>query len=491
MKHVIIIGGGITGLAAAYAIEERQALESTGAAQPDEPPIQCTLLEASPRLGGSIQTEQVGGFVIEAGPDSFLSTKPWALDLCRRLGLTDRLVGTNRDQRAIFVYGGGRLHPLPEGLVLLAPARVGAFLRSSLLSPWGKARMALEVAVPRRQDGEDESLGAFVRRRFGREVLDKLVEPLFAGIYAGHPDQLSLRSVFSGFAELEQMHRSLILGVAATRRRAMPSASGWTTFVTFKGGMQELVQAITGRLSRVSVQTGTPVRTVRMIQPGADRAPRYEVRLAGGRILQADAVILTTPAYLAAEMVEDLDRLLAKQLWAIPYASTATVSLAYRRVGFRHSLNGFGFVVPRVEGRRILACTWTSTKFPHRAPPDHVLLRCFIGGAGGEVLAAQDDRAMLLMVREELRATMGIMNEPVLTRISRWPEANPQYLVGHGERLAAIDEALGRQPGLFLAGSAYRGVGIPDCIHQGSLAADRAWQFLQHPAPAVLHARVA
>ena len=480
MKQVVIVGGGITGLAAAYTLQEHARAAGT--------PVDCTLLEAGSRLGGSILTERADGFVIEAGPDSFLSTKPWALELCERLGLTERLVGTNRAQRAIYILSGDRLHPVPEGLVLLAPVHLGAFIRSPLLSMAGKARMALDVILPRRHEGGDESLGAFVRRRLGREVLEKLVAPLFAGIYAGQADRLSLRSVFPRFCDLEQEYRSLILGLAAARRnrpnKPKNNESRWTTFLTFRGGMTELVETLVGRLNAVAVRTGSQVRTVRPAEAGPSAGPvpdrgGYDVRLADGRLLHADAVIVTTPAYAAAELLGDTDRPIAEHLRAIPYASTATVSLGYRRAGFSHPLNGFGFVVPRTEGRRILACTWTSTKFSRRAPPDSVLLRCFVGGAGTEAAVAQDDDAIVKMVRDELRAIMGVLAPPVLTRVYRWAQANPQYVVGHGDRLAAIDVALAGHPGLFLAGSAYRGVGIPDCIHQGAVAADQTWRHLQ------------
>src|SRR2546427_634383 len=356
-RTVVIVGGGIAGLSAAYGLAEN-------AASHDSPP-QCTLIEAAPRLGGKILTERVGSFVIEGGPDSFLSQKPWGIELCRQLGLADRVIGTNQDRRQTYVYVKGRLEELPEGLALGVPTRLGPFLRSGVLSWKGKLRLGAELLIPRRRER----------------------------------------------------------GVGAVRVSGVPRG--------------------------------------------------YEVVIEGTAPLVVDALILATPAYDAATLLEPLDDELSALLRGIPYTSTATISLGFHRRDFSHRLDGYGFVVPRIEGRALLAVTWTSSKWSHRAPDDAVLLRAYVGGAGREAVLEQSDDGLVSLVRAELRAMMGITEVPVLARVYRWPRAMPQYLVGHLERLAAIDERLARWPGLFLTGAGYRGVGIPDCIHDALDTAER------------------
>jgi oxygen-dependent protoporphyrinogen oxidase len=460
-RTVLIVGGGIAGLSAAYGLAE-------SAASRDSPP-QCTLVEAAPRLGGKILTERVGGFVIEGGPDSFLSQKPWGIVLCRRLGLADRVIGTNQDRRKTYVYVKGRLVELPEGLALGVPTRLGPFLRSGLLSWNGKLRLGAELLIPRRRERGDESLGAFFRRRLGNEALERIIEPLMTGIYAGDADSLSIQATFPRFPEMERQTGSIVRALLGSWRRHQGAGPGGSPFVTLQGGLSEMVQALTARLGPLRVLTGSRVRAVRV--SGVPRG--YEVVLEGTAPLAVDALILATPAYDAATLLEPLDGKLSALLRGIPYASTATISLGYRRPDFSHCLDGYGFVVPRIEGRALLAVTWTSSKWSHRAPDDAVLLRAYVGGAGREAVLEQSDDGLVSLVRAELRAMMGITEEPVLARVYRWPRAMPQYLVGHLERLAAIDERLARWPGLFLTGAGYRGVGIPDCIHDGLDMAER------------------
>lgn len=473
-RHVIIVGGGISGLAAAYTLQSA----SGGENRPADIPVTCTLIERERRPGGKILTEEVQGFLIEGGPDSFLSQKPWAVDLCRRLGLGDRLVCTNREQKNIYVFSRGRLHQVPEGLVLMVPTRLISFLRSPLMSVTGKLRMACDLVIPPRRDSEDESLASFVRRRLGQEVLDTIVEPLMAGIYAGSPEDMSLKSTFPRFSELEQECGSLIKGLLAKRHAVRPhqETPPLTMFLTLRRGISELVEALVSTLNRTTFMMGQEVRAIRSGQSGSSR---YTVDCTDGASYHADAVVLATPSHITAALIAGLDQALAKTLLEIPHTSTATVSLGYTRQNVPHPLNGFGFVVPRREHRRIMACTWTSTKFPHRAPADYVLLRCFVGGVGREELVQQDDTALVTMVREDLRDIMGITETPVLTKVYRWIRANPQYVVGHEARLATIEAALTRHPGIFLTGSAYYGVGIPDCIHHGTETALRVLQHLQ------------
>lgn len=475
-KKVIIIGGGITGLAAAYALQEL--------ARKNQSPVSFTLIESQPRLGGKILTDTDHGFVIEGGPDSFISQKPWALELCLQLGLKDRLTGTNPEQTATYILHNGRLVNLPEGLMLLVPTRIRPLIATALFSPLGKLRMGMDWIIPRKRTPEDESLAGFVRRRLGQEAVERLAKPLLAGIYAGDAEQMSLAATFPQFMELEQRYGSLIRGMLARRREMlnrtasgkepMPGTVPTTMFMTLKGGLSELVTALVSKLDQNALIVGTEVERIHW----KSGLSTYHVRLKDGTTITADAVIAASPAYVAADLLAETDATLVRTLREIPYVSTATVSLAYRKNQFRHPLNGFGFVVPRREGRSIMACTWTSTKFPHRAPDDRVLLRCFMGGAGREEIASLPEKDLVNTVRDDLRAIMKISEEPVFSRVYRWEKANPQYPVGHLDRLADMDDRLTRLPGLFLSGAAYRGVGVPDCIRQGNEAAERAFKYL-------------
>ncbi|MBI2879024.1 MAG: protoporphyrinogen oxidase, partial [Candidatus Rokubacteria bacterium] len=455
-------GGGIAGLAAAHRLTELARERGLG--------LSLTLLEARDRLGGTIATERAGGFLIEAGPDSFLTDKPWGLALVERLGLGERLIGTREGSRRVFVVHRGRLHPLPEGFLLLAPTRLGPLLRSRLFSWPGKLRMALDLVLPRGRETADESLASFVRRRLGREALERVAQPLVAGIYTADPESLSLAATMPRFLELERRHRSLILGLRAeaARRAGAASASGvrYGLFASLAGGMGELVEALAGRLAD-AVRLKSPVAGLSR----SDRPPRWRIYLADGGTLEADGVMLATEAHAAARIAADLDPELARDLAGIPYASSATVTLGYRREAIAHPLDGFGVVVPRSERRPIIACTFSSLKYPGRAPEGHVLLRAFLGGALQEGMLALDDEALAATARAELAALLGITGPPELVRVHRHPAAMPQYRVGHLELVAGIEARLARHPGLALAGSAYRGVGLADTIHSAETAA--------------------
>ncbi len=467
--RIVIIGGGIAGLATAYELQERARAAAV--------PLQISLVEAGQRLGGVICTERVDGFIIEGGPDSVLAQKPWAVDLAQRLGLGDQIMGTNPASRRTYVLYRGRLHELPEGLTLMIPTRLKPLLQTGLLSPSGKARAALDLLMrPRAREG-DVTLGAFMRQHLGRQVFEHIVEPLMAGIYAGDGEQLSLKATFPRLLELEREYGSLIRGLLVQRPDPLapsPKRGGgggearWSGFVTLRQGLGQLVEALVAHLDRVQLYTGQRVQHLRPRTPDGWQWPGYEVGLADGRVLSADVVVLATPAYVAADLLAELASGLAQCLRAIPYVSTATVSLAFRRDDVRHPLDGHGFVVPRVENRPLLACTWTSSKFPHRAPEGAVLLRCFLGRAGQEEVVWLDDEALLRLIRAELGDILGIQAEPTLVRIFRWPRAMPQYVLGHLERLEAIQAHLTRLPGLYLTGSAYRGVGLPDGIRAGA-----------------------
>jgi len=461
---LVVIGGGITGLAAAHRAVE--LARERGAA------LDLTLIEARERLGGTIASERVDGFLVEAGPDSFLSEKPWALALCRRLGVEDRLVRTDDRFRKVFVWFGGRLHPLPDGFQLLAPTAMRPFVTSSLFSLPGKLRMALDLVLPRGH-ADDESLGAFVRRRLGVEALERVAQPLVAGIYTADPDDLSLAATMPRFLEVERRDRSIILGLRrALARTPLPGTSGarWSLFVTFAGGMEELVSTLAARLP-----PGAAVLKQR-VSALAREGERWRVRTAEGGAFDAERVIVATEAHATARLVRYLDPSLANLLGEIPYSSAATISLGYRRADVPHPLDGFGFVVPRSEGKALLAGTFSSVKYPGRAPAGHVLLRCFLGGTLNAAVLSEDDGALATRARAELREALGITAEPVLTRLHRWPASMPQYRVGHLARAEAIEHAAAAQPGLALAGAAYRGVGIADCVRSGEAAAERVVQ---------------
>jgi oxygen-dependent protoporphyrinogen oxidase len=445
-----VVGGGVTGLAAAHRLVERGS--------------DVVLLEAANRLGGTIATEHTGGFVVEGGPDAFVTEKPWGLALCERLRLTGDLVGTREGDRRTYVVSRGRLHPLPEGFLLLAPTDLGALVASPLFSWRGKLRMALDLVLPRGRADEDESLAAFVRRRLGREALERAADPLVGGIYTADPERLSLAATMPRFLDIERRHRSLILGLRAAARAAPAAGARYSLFVTHRDGMGALIEALARRLPAGAVRLGAPVAGI------ARESGRWRLA-AGGETVSADAVVLAVPAYQAARLLAPLDETLARALAGIEYASSATVTLGYRAVD-APSLRGFGFVVPAVEGRALLACTFASRKFPNRAPEGHELLRAFVGGARRPELAALPDDALIGLVRNELRTLLGIAAEPVLARVHRHPRAMPQYTVGHLERVAAIEARTAALPGLALAGAAYRGVGLPDCVRGGEVAAD-------------------
>jgi oxygen-dependent protoporphyrinogen oxidase len=460
--RIVVVGGGIAGLAAAHRFVEL--------ARDAARPLDLVLAEAAGRLGGTIRTERTDGFLLEAGPDSFISEKPWALALAERIGLGPRLRRTDDRFRRTYVVRRGRLEPLPEGFLLLAPTRVGPVLRSRVFSWRGKLRLALDVVLPRRTGGGDESLGRFVRRRLGREALERVAQPLVGGIYTADPDRLSLAATMPRFLALEQEHRSLILGL---RRAARPGeatgASGarWSLFVTLAEGMEELVSALAARLPRGAVRVGTPVAALGAAPEG------WRVALADGRSLAADGVVLAGPAPRMAAVVGGVDEWLARQLGGIPQASSATVALAYPRTAVRHALDGFGFVTPRIEGRIALACTFSSVKYPGRAPEGFVLLRVFVGGALQADLLERGDADLARLAHDDVAALLGIAGAPVLSRVWRHPSTMPQYEVGHLDRVAAIETRLESLPGLAVAGGSYRGVGIADCVHSGEVAAER------------------
>ncbi|MBI3015457.1 MAG: protoporphyrinogen oxidase [Candidatus Tectomicrobia bacterium] len=460
-----MVGGGVAGLAAANRLVEERAR--------GELPLEIILLEAEPRLGGVIRTVRRDGFLIESGPDSFITEKPWAIDLCRRLGLEGELIGTNEACRRSFIIRGGRLMPVPEAFYLLAPARLGPFLSTPIFSWPGKFRMMLDLFLPRRKVDADESLASFVRRRLGKEALERMAQPMVAGIYTADPERLSLRATFPRFHEMERVHGSMIRALRARVRN--PSARGqeasgprYGLFATLRSGMQTIPDTLSARLTDVTIRTGVRVSELR---PGGTGS-RWLVRTTAGGEIPADALCLAIPADRAGALLNGTDPILAQALGRIPYASTITLHAAYRREDVPHPLTGFGFVVPAVENRDILACTFASVKFPGRAPDGTVLLRAFLGGATRPDLAQRDDAELEAAVHRELCVLLGIEAEPLFVEIHRHPQSMAQYLVGHPDRVREITARVLAHPGLALAGNGYEGIGVPDCIHSGERAAE-------------------
>jgi protoporphyrinogen/coproporphyrinogen III oxidase len=444
--RVAVIGGGIAGLAAARRLE---AL-APGAA--------VSLVERDVVLGGKIRTDRLDGFVVETAPDSFLSRKERGVGLCKELGLGDELIARRPEHRGSFVRRGDELHPLPEGLTGMIPTSLDALETTELLSAQGKVRFAAEADVPPSDGVEDESVAAFVSRRFGREAYDGLVEPLMTGIYGGDGEQLSLRATFPQLRAIEREHGSLLRGLTATSPGDAPP------FLSLRGGMDVLVDALRGGFERTEVLAGRGAERVTRDESG------YRVGLSDDEALAVDGVVMATPAHVTAELLAELDPELAAIHAEIPYASSVVVSLGYSRADVV-PLDGYGYVVPRAEGGDVLACTWSSQKWEHRAPEECVLVRVYLGRFGERDVTSDTDDELVAGGRGEI-AFLGVSARPVLTCVHRWPLGMPQYVVGHPDRLERIDSALAGHPGLALAGAAYRGVGIPDCIASGEAAAE-------------------
>lgn len=466
MARVAVIGGGIAGLTAAYTLRKLD--------------VDVTLFEASNRLGGKIHTQRIDDLLIDAGPDSFLSTKPAALALVNELGIGDRVINTLHDGGGTFILRAGALQPLPEGITLLVPAEMKAIARTPLLSPLGKARMALDYVIPRRKDDADESVGNFVRRRVGRQAFERMAEPLLSGIFAGDADQLSLQSTFPRLRQVEREHGSVIKGAIAQRKAArMRSESDKpkrTPFVSLEGGLGELIEALADRSNPLDIRLDTAVDVV---EPKYDH---FEVVLDGGARESFDGVVVAVPANVAASMLRTLDQELTVNLASVPFVSSATISMAYDAEAVRDKQVGRGFVIPRAEGKNLTAVTWTSNKFGGRVPKGVALLRGFVGRAGNEGPAWLPEDDLIPLVRAELKDILGIDAEPMLARVFRWPNALPQYNLGHPDRLAAIERCVATHPGLALTGASYRGVGIPDCIADAQARATALAQRLREPS---------
>ncbi|RMF93674.1 MAG: protoporphyrinogen oxidase [Nitrospinota bacterium] len=471
MRHVVVIGGGISGLTACYRLVTE--------AQQRGIPLQVTLLEASERVGGVIKTSRQDGFLIEHGPDAFLSTKPRARALCEELGLADQLIGTNPQQRQSFVLCQGKLQPVPEGFYMMAPASFWPFVTTPIFSWRGKLRMALDLVIPPRRDGADESLEQFVKRRLGEEAFTRMAQPMVAGVYTADPRHLSLKATMPQFLEMEQQYGSLIRALLHRKKAAQRTPTGtsgprYSLFLTLQTGMQTLTDTLAARLPAGTIRCKAEVQQVERLAPSR----QWRIVLRRGEEMRADALCIALPALQAATLVKTIDPELADLLAAIPYASSATLNFAFRRQEVTHPLNGMGFVVPLVEGRSLLACSFSSVKFAGRAPADHVLLRAFVGGALQPHLFEQPESALVEQVLRDLRELLGIRAEPIHAVVSRHLKAMPQYHVGHLERVEHITARLRSLPGLALVGNAYRGIGVPDCIQSAEQGASQLLDYL-------------
>jgi len=455
---VVVIGAGIAGLTTAYQLTRDGAYVG--------------VLEASSRAGGVIFSEQFDGFTIDAGPDSLLVQKPEAIALCRELGLGDRLVST-KPPRLAYIQRKGRLHALPAASILGIPTRVGPFFGTRLFSWPGKLRMGAELFVPARRGESDESIGAFMRRRFGTEAREFLAEPLLAGIHAGDVDRLSLKSVFPRFRDAERTHGSVLRAFAAQMRTA-PAAE--SAFRSLPGGLTELTCALARALGPDRLRINT--RAVAIEGQGP-----FVVRTADGESFEARTIALTVPAFAVAAILRERDEELARLCDEVRYVSVATVALAFDRDAVGHPLNGSGFVVPRSENTGILAASWLSSKWPDRAPEGKVLMRTFLGGARDPDALKRGDAELVATSLGALRPLLTITGAPIFTRVYRWERANAQHEVGHMDRLRAIEHALARHPGLFVTGSGFRGVGIPDCVADARRTAQAIRQFLNNQRP--------
>jgi len=455
MKRIAIIGGGISGLSAAFALEQQR---SRGAR------LEYALFESSQRSGGVIHTEQIDGCVVEAGPDSFLTEKPWAADLCHELGLADQLIGSRDAERKTYILVKGRLVPLPDGLMFMVPTKLLPVFASPLFSWRTKLRMVREWFYRTGRSSSESTVAEFVERHYGREMVDRVADPLLTGVYGGSADELGVESVLPRFFEMEAKHGSLGRAMGAMRRGPADQMSTRPLFTSLQNGMQQMVDALLVRIP------GTAQRLNVRVEAVTPESGKWLVVSGGRRTEEFDAVIVATPAYVAAELLSSASAELEDKLNAIRYSSSVTVILGYDQKTRAALPAGFGFLVPRNESRRILAATFVHNKFSHRAPEDRSLIRCFLGGTRDEGILQDSEDEIQVIVRHELEQILGIRAEPLFVRIYKWKQAMAQYGVGHNKSIERVWKLLAAMPGLALAGNAYDGIGVPDCVRSGSEA---------------------
>jgi len=471
MKRIAIIGGGVSGLSAAFYLEKARAAGAE---------LEYTLFESGQRLGGCMMSDRVEGCLVEAGPDSFLTEKPWALALCKDLGIADQLIGSNDSQRKTYIVVHGRLIAMPDGLMFMVPTQLVPTAFSPLFSWNTKLRMAQELLHPPRPMQEDETVAQLVERHFGAEVVDRLADPLLSGVYGGDAGKLSARAVLPRFVEMEEKYGSLSRAMLAAHKKM--AAVGKTQprrplFSSLKDGMQQMVDALLDRLRPESIRLRQHILRIRPENSG------WRAAIEDNGEERYDSIIVATPANVAGELLDGVDRELAHNLLDITYSSSATVTLGYYKQQLGKLPPGFGFLVPRSEGTRMLACTFVHNKFPHRAPPDKGILRCFLGGARDEAVLSLSDDELLKTVRTELRNLVKLEVNPIFARVYRWRDAMAQYEPGHIARVAAIEKRVAEIPGLELAGNAYHGIGVPDCIRAGMEAANKVAQLTPESQP--------
>ncbi|KXG10079.1 protoporphyrinogen oxidase [Anoxybacillus rupiensis] len=461
-KTVIVIGGGIAGIAAAYYLQK--------AIREQQLPIECKLVEATHRLGGKIQTVIHDGFVIERGPDSFLARKQSASRLVHEVGLQDKIVHNATGKSYILV--NGKLYAIPGGAVMGIPTKIGPFVTTGLFSPVGKLRAAFDFILPPTKTDADLSLGQFFRRRLGDEVVENLIEPLLSGIYAGDIDQMSLMATFPQFFHVEQKYGSLVLGTKRTTPKQEGQKNKKGAFQTLTTGLQSLVDEIEKRLEHGSVLKGIRVEKIER------KHTNYSLYLSNGDVWKADSIVIATPHQTVPSMLSDYS--FFAPFKAVPSTSVATVALAFPERAIEQDIDGTGFVVSRRSDYTITACTWTHKKWPHTAPADKALLRCYVGRPGDETIVEQSDDEIVKVVLDDLNKIMRINGNPEFSIVSRWKEAMPQYTVGHKERIETIKSQMAEHlPGVFLAGSSYEGLGMPDCIDQGEEAVKKVLDYLE------------
>lgn len=474
--RIVVIGGGISGLSSAHRIYELSAKSGCN--------IDVIVLERSGRLGGVVSSEVTDSLILEGGPDSFITTKPWAIDLCLRLGLESRLIETNDEMRRVLVAWGDRLWPMPEGFSF-APTRLAPFVFSPLFSLFGKLRMSLDLVLPRGKSNKDESVESFFTRRLGTEAFNMIVQPLVSGIYGTSPKNLSVRAALPQFVKMEEKHRSLIKAM----RKATQSINGiknksnatrYNQFVSFRGGMRELVDALSSSLPEGVIQLN---KSVTRIEPIGNT---WQIVTNNNESINADGVVIAIPAIHAADLIKGFDPLLGEYLSQIQYASSIVVNLLYRRENISQPLNAVGFVVPKTQGLPITACSFSSLKFTGRAPTETLLLRCFMGEDINKEIYNKDDSWLCDTTHNKLSVLMGITSEPLFSMVKRNPKSMPQYTIGHLERIAKISKRAERYLGMEFAGNAYKGVGIPDCVRSGEEAAEKLLKYLG-PAPVELN----
>jgi oxygen-dependent protoporphyrinogen oxidase len=454
MKRIAIIGGGISGLSAAFALEQERGQGAQ---------LEYVIFESNARFGGVIHTERVDDCLLEAGPDSFLTEKPWAADLCRELGLGNQLIGSNDAERKTYMLVKGGLLPIPDGLMFMVPTRLAPTFFSPLFSWSTKLRILREWFYRPGRDGSDVTVADFVQRHYGREMVERVADPLLSGVYGGSADELSVQSVLPRFVQMEASHGSLGKAMVAMRKRR-GARDPVPLFTSLQNGMQQMVDALLARIPQPARRLNTSVEAVKP-------ESRKWLVVASQRTEEFDAVVISTPAYVASGMLRDSE--LGTELAAIRYSSSVTAMLAYDRKVRATLPAGFGFLVPRTENRRMLAATFVHNKFPHRAPDDRALIRCFLGGTRDDAILQSSEDEIQSLVRRELGQILGIQADPLFVRIHKWSGSMAQYNVGHNARIARVRDLVAQMPGLALAGNAYGGIGVPDCVRSGSEAAEK------------------